>query len=214
MSDPAVRTEGLTRDFGALRAVDQLSLEVPRGTVFGFLGPNGAVTTTTIRILLGLLELSDGRAEVLGLDVQTQAAEVRSRTEALLEHPSVYARLTGEENLEFHGRAWHLPQAEREARDGWPTGLAAAQPPGWQALGQPVACSAVALGRPWRLPWSPDLRRRSPGRQPSGSPASSASACRWCTARGSSGGRNDSFSNRALTRYSLCSEPCGSYPRP
>jgi len=116
MGPPAIRLEGLTRDFGPVRAVDSLSLEVPSGAVFGFLGPNGAGKTTTIRLLLGLVEPTSGRAEVLGFDTRTQGAEVRARTGALLEHAGLYEHLTAEENLEFHARAWRLPAGERGAR--------------------------------------------------------------------------------------------------
>ena len=116
MSTWAIRTLGLSRDFGALRAVDDLSLEIAPGTVFGFLGPNGAGKTTTIRLLLGLLEPSDGRAQVLGYDVQTQGDEVRSRCGALLEHNGLYERLTALDNLELYGRLWHIPRAERQFR--------------------------------------------------------------------------------------------------
>jgi ABC-2 type transport system ATP-binding protein len=112
----AIRMENLRRDFGAVRAVDGLTLEVPAGTVFGFLGPNGAGKTTTIRLLLGLLEPTAGRAEVLGFDTRTQAAEIRARTGALLEHAGLYEQLSAEDNLEFYGRAWRLPAAERRGR--------------------------------------------------------------------------------------------------
>ncbi len=63
---PALRVEGLTKRFGEVIAVDELTLEVPRGTVFGFLGPNGAGKTTTIGMLLGLVHPTRGRVEVLG----------------------------------------------------------------------------------------------------------------------------------------------------
>ncbi|MBC7264061.1 MAG: ABC transporter ATP-binding protein [Chloroflexi bacterium] len=116
MTDIAIRIENLTRDFGPVRAVDNLSLEVPTGIVFGFLGPNGAGKTTTIRLLLGLLEPTSGRAEVLGFDTQSQADEIRQRTGALLEHSGLYERLSAEDNLEFYGRIWHLPEGERQAR--------------------------------------------------------------------------------------------------
>jgi ABC-2 type transport system ATP-binding protein len=96
--------------------VDDLSLEIAPGTVFGFLGPNGAGKTTTIRLLLGLLEPSDGRAQVLGYDVQTQGNEVRFRCGALLEHNGLYERLTALDNLELYGRLWHIPRAERRGR--------------------------------------------------------------------------------------------------
>jgi len=116
LSRAAIRLEGLTRDFGAVRAVNELSLEVPAGSLFGFLGPNGAGKTTTIRLLLGLLEPTAGRAEVLGLDSRTQAGDVRARCGALLEHPGLYEQLSAYDNLEFYGRAWRLPPAERAAR--------------------------------------------------------------------------------------------------
>jgi len=116
MTEIAIRLENLTRDFETVRAVDGLSLEVPVGIIFGFLGPNGAGKTTTINLLLGLLGPTDGRAEVLGFDTRTQAAEVRTRTGALLEHPGVYEQLSAEDNLEFYGRAWRMPVTERQAR--------------------------------------------------------------------------------------------------
>ena len=116
MTQAAILIDGLSRDFGAVRAVDRLSLEVPAGIVFGFLGPNGAGKTTTLRLLLGLLEPTAGRAEVLGYDVQTQADQVRTHSGALLEHSGVYEQLSAEDNLEFYGRVWRLPKAERQAR--------------------------------------------------------------------------------------------------
>jgi ABC-2 type transport system ATP-binding protein len=112
----AIRVEDLTRDFGSVRAVDGLSLEVPAGTIFGFLGPNGAGKTTTIRLLLGLLEPTSGRSKVLGFDSQTQPEEVRGRTGALLEHSGIYEHLSAEDNLEFYGRVYRLPAAERRTR--------------------------------------------------------------------------------------------------
>jgi ABC-2 type transport system ATP-binding protein len=120
VTETAIHIENLTRDFvgdfGRVRAVDDVSLEVPSGIVFGFLGPNGAGKTTTIRLLLGLLEPTAGRAEVLGFDTRTQADEVRTRTGALLEHSGIYEHLSAEENLEFYGRVWGMPAVEREAR--------------------------------------------------------------------------------------------------
>ncbi len=112
----AIRTQYLTRDFGAVRAVNHLDLEVPSGTVFGFLGPNGSGKTTTIRLLLGLLAPTEGRAEVLGLDIRNDAAKIRERCGALLEYSGLYERLSAEDNLEFYGRAWRMPAAERKAR--------------------------------------------------------------------------------------------------
>jgi ABC-2 type transport system ATP-binding protein len=116
MNGIAICTEGLTRDFARLRAVDDLSLRVPAGIIFGFLGPNGAGKTTTIRLLLGLLEPTAGRAEVLGHDPARQPDAVRERTGALLEYSGLYERLSAEENLDFYGRIWRLSAAERRER--------------------------------------------------------------------------------------------------
>ncbi|MGZ6340462.1 MAG: ABC transporter ATP-binding protein [Candidatus Limnocylindrales bacterium] len=99
-----------------MRAVDGLDLAVPAGSVFGFLGPNGSGKTTTIRLLLGLLEPTAGEAEVLGHDVRRAADRIRERSGALLEHAGLYERLSAQDNLEFVGRAWRLPPAERRAR--------------------------------------------------------------------------------------------------
>jgi ABC-2 type transport system ATP-binding protein len=116
MPAPVIRTEKLSRVFGKLRAVDGLDLEVPAGIVFGFLGPNGAGKTTTIRLLLGLLEPSEGRASVLGLDVRRDAAGVREKAGALLEHHGLYERLSAEDNLGFYARVWRLTASARRAR--------------------------------------------------------------------------------------------------
>jgi ABC-2 type transport system ATP-binding protein len=116
MTTDAIVTDGLTRDFGSLRAVDHLSLTVPAGQVFGFLGPNGSGKTTTIRLLLGLLEPTAGQAQVLGFDSREQSAAIRERAGALLEHPGLYERMSAEDNLEFYGRVWRLPAGERQDR--------------------------------------------------------------------------------------------------
>jgi ABC-2 type transport system ATP-binding protein len=111
-----IRINDLTRDFGKTKAVDGLSLEVPAGVIFGFLGPNGSGKTTTIHLLLGLLEPTAGQAEVLGFDTQTQADEIRARAGALLEHDGLYEQMTAEDNLEFYGRISRMPLVERQAR--------------------------------------------------------------------------------------------------
>jgi len=116
LADPAIRLEGVTRDFGAVRAVDDLSLEVPAGIVFGFLGPNGSGKTTTIRLLLGLLEPTKGRAQVMGLDCVRQSEEIRTKSGALLEHTGLYERMTAHDNLEYYARIWQLPDSDRKAR--------------------------------------------------------------------------------------------------
>jgi ABC-2 type transport system ATP-binding protein len=116
MNAITIRTSHLSRNFGAVLALDNLSLEVSKGIVFGFLGANGSGKTTTIRLLLGLLEPTSGRAEVLGFDTQTHSQAIRQLTGALLEHPGLYERLSAEDNLEFYGRAWRLPTTRRRSR--------------------------------------------------------------------------------------------------
>src|SRR4051812_39178119 len=112
----AIRAEHVTRDFGPVRALDSLSLEIPKGIVFGFLGPNGAGKTTAIRVLLGLIDPSAGHAEVLGLDTRRDGSAVRTRCGALLEHPGLYERLSAYDNLDFYGRAWRIPRRDRHER--------------------------------------------------------------------------------------------------
>lgn len=112
----AIETIGITRYFGDLCAVNDVSLEVPRGTIFGFLGPNGAGKTTTLRLLLGLLELNGGSATVLGYDVATQADAIREHTGVLLQYDGLYQRLSVYDNLEFFGRIYHLDKSVSQAR--------------------------------------------------------------------------------------------------
>jgi len=129
MNNWVIRTTNLTRDFktvrtsktpgrepGTVRAVDNLTIEIPRGIVFGFLGPNGSGKTTTIRLLLGLLEPTSGSAEVLGCDTRSQSPAIRERAGALLEHTGLYERLSAEDNLEFYGKVARLLAGERRAR--------------------------------------------------------------------------------------------------
>lgn len=116
MPAPAIQTDSLTRDFGSLRAVDNLTLDVPPGVVFGFLGPNGSGKTTTIRLLLGLISATSGSAQVLGFDVRRDAAGIRQRCGALLEHTGLYERMSAEDNLEYYGRIARMPDADRRDR--------------------------------------------------------------------------------------------------
>jgi ABC-2 type transport system ATP-binding protein len=116
MNSIAIHTDELSRTFGTLTAVDHLSLEVPAGSIFGFLGPNGSGKTTTIRLLLGLLAATSGNAIVLGHDIRTQADSIRAKCGALLEYNGLYQRLSAENNLDFYGEVWHIPVQERKRR--------------------------------------------------------------------------------------------------
>jgi ABC-2 type transport system ATP-binding protein len=116
MSATAFRTEHLSRTFGSVRALDDLTLAVPVGAVFGLLGPNGAGKTTTIRVLLGLIEPTSGRAEVLGYDAATQGQQIRDRVGALLEHTGLYERLSAEDNLDYFASIWGMAAADKRDR--------------------------------------------------------------------------------------------------
>ena len=116
MPESIIRTEHLCRSFGTIKAVDDLSMDVPPGILFGFLGPNGAGKTTTIHLLLGLLEPTQGKARVLGFDTRTQADEIRKKSGALLEFSGLYERMSAEDNLDLYGRIYHLSTPERKAR--------------------------------------------------------------------------------------------------
>lgn len=112
----AIRTEGLTRRFGDLVAVDQLDLEVPRGCFFGFLGPNGAGKSTTIAMLTGLLRPSAGRAEILGRDLAREPLAVKRSLGVVPEQLALFDRLTGPEYLAFVARMYGVPRREVSTR--------------------------------------------------------------------------------------------------
>ena len=95
----AVRTTGLTRRFGSQLAVDGVELLVPRGAVYGFLGPNGSGKTTTIRMLLGLIAANEGEIELLGRPMPGRLADVLPRVGALIEGPAFHPYLSGGANL-------------------------------------------------------------------------------------------------------------------
>jgi len=100
----AIRTEGLTKHFGSVRALESLDLEVSEGEVLGCLGPNGAGKTTTIRLLLGLIRPTAGRAEIFGLDAERQTLEAHRRIAYVPGEPSLWPSLTGAETLHLLGR--------------------------------------------------------------------------------------------------------------
>jgi ABC-2 type transport system ATP-binding protein len=109
--DTAIVASTLSRQFGEIVAVDQLTLEIQTGEIFGFLGHNGAGKTTTVRLLNGILDPTAGSAQVLGLDPRTNGPALRRRTGVLTETPSLDERLTGRENLEIYADLYSVPQA-------------------------------------------------------------------------------------------------------
>jgi len=113
-----IRTEGLTKRFGRLVAVDGLDLDVREGDLFGFLGPNGSGKTTTVRMLLGLVFATSGRIEVLGRPMPGAAREVLPQVGSLVEGPGFYPNLSGRANLTLFDAAGPQPSLDppRERR--------------------------------------------------------------------------------------------------
>src|SRR5512143_2560339 len=116
MSEAVIQVENLTRKFGDFVAVDHINFEVGAGEVVGYLGPNGSGKTTTIRMLLGLLEPSDGKATVLGFDAFRQSEEVRKRSGYMSQKFALYDDLTVLENLTFYGGVYGIRDRSRIAR--------------------------------------------------------------------------------------------------
>jgi ABC-2 type transport system ATP-binding protein len=112
----AIVVEGLVKRFGEQTALDGVDLTVAEGTVLGLLGPNGAGKTTVVRILSTLLEPDAGRAEVVGLDVVHEAAQVRASIGLTGQYAAVDEYLTGSENLEMVGRLYRLGKRESRIR--------------------------------------------------------------------------------------------------
>jgi ABC-type multidrug transport system ATPase subunit len=108
-----IRTEGLTKRFGRLTAVDGLDLDVREGDLFGFLGPNGSGKTTTVRMLLGLVFATSGRIEVLGRPMPGAAREVLTQVGSLVEGPAFYPHLSGRANLALFDAAGPDPTRHR-----------------------------------------------------------------------------------------------------
>ena len=116
-SQYAIFTSGLTKSFGSHNAVDAIDLRVPRGTVFGFLGPNGSGKTTTIRMLLGLANISSGEVSLLGSAIPKEIGTALPKVGALVEGPAFYPYLSGRDNLiRFDAADRHAPQKTRAER--------------------------------------------------------------------------------------------------
>src|SRR5688572_6755282 len=115
-TEPAIAVRGLVKHYGEVKALDGIDFDVEKGTVLGLLGPNGAGKTTAVRALTTLLVPDAGTASVLGLDVVSDAAELRSRIGLAGQYAAVDENLTGTENLVMVGRLYGKPRAEAKER--------------------------------------------------------------------------------------------------
>jgi len=113
---PTVVVDRVEKSFGAVRALDGLSFELPRGATCAILGHNGAGKTTTIRAMLGLIAVDGGDVRVLGRDPLRDGRAIRSRVGVLLERDGLYERLSAVANLEYHGRIHRLDRGARASR--------------------------------------------------------------------------------------------------
>ncbi len=113
---PAIEIRDLQKSYGSLRAVDGLSVTVPRGSFFGFLGPNGAGKTTTIKILMGVAQPDSGEVNVLGLRMPDQSVEIRRQIGLTPDDTLLFDYLTGPEYLEFVGRLYGMERSVARER--------------------------------------------------------------------------------------------------
>ena len=153
MSELAIDVRGLVKRFGDKTAVDGVDIQMPRGQVWGFLGPNGSGKTTTIRMICGLLHPTEGEGECLGYDIIREAADIKRRTGYMTQKFSFWTDLTIRENLEFVARLYQMPNLRRRVDETLETlGLdhrqhqvAGALSGGWK---QRLALAAVTMHEP------------------------------------------------------------------
>ena len=151
--EPAIRVSGLVKSFGNKIVIQDFAIEVPRGAIFGFLGPNGSGKTTTIRMLCGLLTPDAGEGTCLGFDIRREPGEIKRRVGYMTQRFGLYEDLSVRQNLEFIGRMYDVrPLAQRTdetiARFGFDQRqdqLAGSLSGGWK---QRLALAACVLHRP------------------------------------------------------------------
>src|SRR5262247_4783752 len=116
-TDYAIDVRHLTKRFGDRTVVDDVAIQLKRGRICGFLGPNGSGKTTTIRMLCGLLTPDEGTGTCLGLDIRTDAPEIKRRVGYMTQRFSLYEDLSIEENLEFIARVYAVPDRRTRVRE-------------------------------------------------------------------------------------------------
>jgi ABC-type multidrug transport system ATPase subunit len=126
--DVGVSVQGISKDFGKVRALDKVSLEVKRGEIFGLLGPNGSGKSTLMRILCGLIEPTEGDAYVDGLDVRREGEKIRTRIGYVAQRFSLYEDLTVDENLRFFAAVYGLHGSKATERRKWAVDLTSIGP--------------------------------------------------------------------------------------
>ena len=152
----AIDVKGLTKSFGGREVVHDLSMQVKRGSIYGFLGPNGSGKTTTIRMLCGLLTPDSGQGTCLGFDIRTDADKIKRRVGYMTQRFSLYQDLSVRENLEFVARLYNVPDpvgaaramVERLGLQGREEQLAGSLSGGWK---QRLALGACTLPNPQLL---------------------------------------------------------------
>jgi len=151
--DIAIEVEGLSKSFNGREVVHDLSMQVRRGSIYGFLGPNGSGKTTTIRMLCGLLTPDKGRGTCLGYDILTETDKIKLQVGYMTQRFSLYQDLSVRENLEFVARLYDVPEPAKAARamierlglKGREEQLAASLSGGWK---QRLALGACTLPNP------------------------------------------------------------------
>src|SRR6188508_475286 len=151
--DIVIDVQHLTKTFDGRAVVKDLSMQVKRGTIFGFLGPNGSGKTTTIRMLCGLLTPDSGTGTCLGYDILRDADKIKRRVGYMTQRFSLYQDLSVRENLEFVARLYDVPEPAKAARamierlglKGREEQLAASLSGGWK---QRLALGACTLPNP------------------------------------------------------------------
>ena len=116
MSRVVIETKNMTKKFGSFTAVDNVSMQIEEGTIYGFLGPNGSGKTTTMKVLCGLLAATSGEGLVLGMNLARSSQEIKNKVGYMSQKFSLYPDLTARENLEFYAGLYGLSEEEKAVR--------------------------------------------------------------------------------------------------